>query len=633
VYRFDRLSLLSVLLLLALPRVVSSAVPDAERPVRLCVDPAWAPFEYLDEQGQHRGMAAEYWQRMTERSGLRTEVVVTTSWEASLARAKRRDCDLLTLAMKTPERSEFWLFTEPYVSYPFVLATRAEAPSVSRLAEVADKTLAAVKGYAYTELVRQRYPRIRFLEVENIAEGLERVRRGEAYGLIDSLATVAFAIQQAQLHELKVAGRFEDRWELSIAVRNDRPEWLPFFSAMTQTLTADDRGEIENRWLAAWVESPPDLRWLWVSIVVLALSALVVAFFVWRQRQATRLAVQLEQLNQALTQARDLAERSEARYAELAKQSRSYAWDVDADGLYTDVSASVETVLGYRPEALLGLGFWEIIPAEQQVQVRELGLSVIREGRSLAGFENQVVDRGGRVLWVSTSGVPIRDEAGAILGFRGIDIDVDERRRQRDLLQHYAFHDGLTGIANRRLFLERLEDALAHVDRHELRFSVLLVDLDHFKRINDTYGHAAGDALLCQFAERAQGCLRRGDLLARLGGEEFAVLLFESSAEGAVQTAERMRAAIAAEPMTHECEQIPLRVSIGVARIRQADTPESLLARADAALYAAKQSGRNRVVLEDPDALAAEPAQASAELGPGRPNVNQQDPPSPSQSA
>lgn len=605
-HRFPLSFLLLTLLALApVPLMGASAVPDAERPVRLCVDPSWAPFEYVDNQGRHQGMSADYWQRMTERAGLRTEILLTQSWEESLEKAKRRECDVLTLAMKTPDRSQHWLFTEPYVSYPFVLATRSEAPSVSRLEEVADKTLAAVKGYAYTELVRERYPRIRFIEVENITEGLERVRRGEAYGVIDSLATVAYAIQQAQLHELKVAGRFADRWDLAIGVRNDRPEWLPFFDAMAQSLTTEDRREIENRWLAAWIESPPDLRWLWASLGVLVLSTLIAGFFIWRHRQSSKQTALLEQLNAALTEARDRAECSEARYAELANQSRSYAWDTDDKGFYTDVSDSVETVLGYRPEELIGRPFWDIMPAEEREHVRDLGLAMIHEGTYLAGFENQVVDRNGRRLWVSTSGMPIQDQSGQVIGFRGIDIDVDERRQQRDLLQHYAFYDGLTEVANRRLFLERLDAAIAHFGRHGQIVAVLGFDLDHFKAVNDTYGHAAGDALLCQFATLTQGCLRRGDLLARLGGEEFGALLFETGPEGAMQTAERIRACIAAEPRTFESHQIALTVSIGVTCIRENDSPESLLARADASLYVAKQTGRNRVVLHDCDQPAA----------------------------
>lgn len=590
-----RSALATLLLALNTGFAAASVVPDAERPVRLCVDPFWAPFEYLDEDGRHQGMAADYWQRMTERFGLRTEVVPATSWEEALEKAKRRECDVLTLAMQTPERSEHWLFTEPYVSYPFVLATRSEAPSINRLDQVGDKTLAAVKGYAYTELARARYPRIRFVEVETITEGLERVRRGEAYGLIDSLATVAYAIQQAQLHELKVAGRFADRWELAIAVRRDRPEWLPFFEAMTASLTAEDRREVENRWLAAWIESPPDMRWIWTSLGALVLLALVAGVLSWRQRRTSRQAALLGQLNAALTEARDRAERSEARYAELAKQSRSYAWDVDCNGVYTDLSDSVETVLGYRPAELVGRAFWELMPPEDQARMHDMGLAIIRDGRFLAGLENQVVARDGRRLWVATSGMPIRDESGVIIGFRGIDIDVDERRRQRDLLQRYAFYDALTEIPNRRLFLERLNGAIAHFTRHGLSFAVLAFDLDHFKRVNDHYGHAAGDALLREFVEKAQVCLRQGDLLARLGGEEFAALLFETTVEGALQTAERIREHIAAAPITFNSRQIGLTVSIGVSAMREGDTPESLLARADRALYAAKQAGRNSV--------------------------------------
>jgi diguanylate cyclase (GGDEF)-like protein/PAS domain S-box-containing protein len=588
----------------------ANPAPDAERPVRLCIDPDWAPFEYLDEQQRFSGMSADYWRLMSERAGLATEVVITESWQASLEKARARECDVLTLAMSTPERAEYWLFTKPYVSYPFVLVTRSEAPAVDSLADVADKTLAAVAGYAYTELMRQRYPGIRFTEVTNLAEGLEKVRRGEAYGMLDSLATVATAIRAAKLHELKVAGRFAENWELAIGVRNDRPEWLPFFDAMVDSLTDGDRHAIENRWLAAWVEAPADLRWLRVALGALLASALIAGFFIWRQIETRRHAKALEQINAALRQARDRAEQSEQRYAELARQSRSFAWDVDLNGVFTDVSDSVEVVLGYRPEQIIGRPFWEMVPAEEQARMRECGLRSIRQGRAIAGIENQLVDNQGRALWVSSTGFPIRDAEGQPIGFRGIDMDIDERHRQRELLQHYAFFDGLTEVANRRLFLDRLGEAIARFERQGAVFALLTFDLDHFKQINDSHGHAAGDAVLRAFAALASDCLRQGDLLARLGGEEFAALLFDTDLDGAQQTATRIRTRLEATPIAARDTQIAVTVSIGGTRVHPGDDSDALLARADAALYEAKDSGRNRVVLHDVGALQADRASA-----------------------
>ncbi|WPL15639.1 putative diguanylate cyclase YdaM [Thiorhodovibrio winogradskyi] len=609
-----RASRFAATLLFAVATLSANPAPDAERPVRLCIDPDWAPFEYLDDQDRFRGMSADYWQRMSERAGLATELVVTKSWQESLDKAKARECDLLTLAMKTPERTQHWLFTTPYVSYPFVLVTRSEIPAVDSLEAVADKTLAAVSGYAYTELVRTRYPSIGFIEVSNVAEGLEKVRRGEAYGMLDSLATVATAIRAAKLHELKIAGRFTENWELAIAVRNDRPDWLPFFETMVDSLTEEDHREIENRWLAAWIEAPADLRWLKAALAIVLAFGLIAGFFIWRQAVMRRQAKALEQINTALRQARDRAEKSEQRYAELARQSRSIAWDVDLDGSYTDVSESVETVLGYRPEQLIGRPFWDIMPAANQERMRRLGLTFIREGRSIAGFENQLLDNHGRALWVTSSGIPLHDDQGQIIGFRGIDMDIDERYRQRDLLQRYAFFDGLTEVANRRLFLDRLSDAIARYERHGAGFALLSFDLDHFKEINDNHGHAAGDAVLRGFAEQASGCLRQGDLLARLGGEEFAALLLEADLEGALQTATRIRQRIEATPVTFGNKAITVTVSIGATLMQPGDDSDSLLARVDSALYQAKRTGRNRVVIREIEPPQS-PAQAPDQPG------------------
>jgi diguanylate cyclase (GGDEF)-like protein len=164
-------------------------------------------------------------------------------------------------------------------------------------------------------------------------------------------------------------------------------------------------------------------------------------------------------------------------------------------------------------------------------------------------------------------------------------------------LRELASTDALTGCANRRQFLEKLRNEMARATRYGGTLSVIALDLDHFKNINDTHGHGAGDDALKHFADLAQRLLRTQDTLGRTGGEEFAILLPDTNEAGAVILAERLREQLEHTALQYRGHAIPMTVSAGVAERRQAtDTPEDILKRADEALYAAKGGGRNRVI-------------------------------------
>jgi diguanylate cyclase (GGDEF)-like protein len=163
-------------------------------------------------------------------------------------------------------------------------------------------------------------------------------------------------------------------------------------------------------------------------------------------------------------------------------------------------------------------------------------------------------------------------------------------------LEHQARTDALTGIANRRAFLDAAHQELSRVNRRESPLTVLMLDIDHFKKVNDRFGHDVGDDLLAEFARRIEKGLRGYDQFARLGGEEFAVMLPGCNVEQAVATAERLRHAISAEPFAVRGNIVPMTVSIGVGIVREFEmTIDGVLTRADTALYAAKDNGRDRV--------------------------------------
>jgi diguanylate cyclase (GGDEF)-like protein/PAS domain S-box-containing protein len=268
----------------------------------------------------------------------------------------------------------------------------------------------------------------------------------------------------------------------------------------------------------------------------------------------------------------------------------------DPDGRIEWANPAFETLTGYPPAEAIGRN------------PREL----IRSGRHDAAFYRtmwQTIMRGevwrGEMINKRRSGelydeeltiTPVVGRDGRPAHFIAVKEDVTERKQQVRELKRLASVDPLTGVTNRRAFMEHLTLELARVRRYGEAAALLMLDLDHFKRVNDLHGHAAGDIVLRAFTERTAAELRQTDTLGRLGGEEFAVLLPETDEEGARELAERIRVGLVEHPVMYGELSIQVTVSTGIALLETTDQhPDAALVRADDALYRAKQRGRNRV--------------------------------------
>lgn len=217
----------------------------------------------------------------------------------------------------------------------------------------------------------------------------------------------------------------------------------------------------------------------------------------------------------------------------------------------------------------------------------------ILAGREWHGvFHNRT--KAGALVWEIASISPIRDETGAITHFVGIKEDITELKRLQDQMEHMARHDHLTGLPNRALFLDRLEQAVVQAKRRSAGFAVLFLDLDRFKAVNDTHGHDTGDALLVAVAKRLGACIRESDTLARMGGDEFTALLLDiGGEENAARVAQNMLDALA-EPFSIGQAECSIGASIGIALYpMHGQTGDGLLSTADTAMYDVKHSWKN----------------------------------------
>ncbi|OEJ68885.1 transporter substrate-binding domain-containing diguanylate cyclase [Magnetovibrio blakemorei] len=421
--------------------------------ITMCIDPDWMPYEKFDADGKHIGMTADYFDAFALRIGKPIHVVKTKTWPQSLDAARKRVCDIMSLVMKTEERRAYLDFTAPYLVSPMVIATHPHAPFIADIPSIGDHVVGIVKGYAFVSVFRHRYPDIHVVEVNNINDGLDKVRNGELFGMIDTLATIGYAIQQNYIGELKIVGKFEDTLNLSVGVRNDAPELLSIFNKVIDSLTPEQHRAIRNAWISVHYEEAPDYTLLiQVIIAFMIISVLMV--------------------------------------------------------------------------------YWQI-----------------------------------------------------------------QLRKHNAVLERLSNTDRLTGLFNRLKLDEMMEMRHAEFARFGRPFSIILLDIDNFKLVNDRFGHQMGDRVLVKAASLLKDQSRTVDSVGRWGGEEFLIICPETRAEGAKVQAEYIRAAFKS---TDFGTGDTITVSLGIAEMGEGEGVKDVILRADAALYTGKNNGRDQVCVAAP---------------------------------
>ena len=276
--------------------------------------------------------------------------------------------------------------------------------------------------------------------------------------------------------------------------------------------------------------------------------------------------------------------------------------DVSDGGRLAYMSPQIAGILGYRPEELVDDP--ELWPSRIHPDDRDAAIAAYDEhwltGEPLRA-EYRMLARDGSEVWVRDEAFAMTDETrSGVRVSQGLLVDTTDRKRLESQLIHDALHDPLTGLANRVLLRDHLERALARQGREPGRVALLFVDLDDFKRVNDSFGHAAGDEILCRVAERLVYAVRAGDVVGRQSGDEFAVLLVDvASDDEASAAAERVLGELR-RPIQLGGRSIVVGGSLGVAVSGYDTTVEDLLLHADAAMYAAKGDGKGTFAFFDP---------------------------------
>jgi len=311
-----------------------------------------------------------------------------------------------------------------------------------------------------------------------------------------------------------------------------------------------------------------------------------------------RMIERFEKTTDSLHQTKEALHTSEEKYRNILEQIEEGYYEVDLAGNFTFFNTRVSQILGYSAEELKRMNNRQCMDKENSKKVFLDYNEVYRTGIPKNNLDTELIKKDGKKMYAGISITLIRDSSGQPVGFRGIIHDITERKQTEEKIRQLAYHDSLTGLPNRKLFSDRWGIALAQSQRNQQKVGIAMLDLDNFKKVNDTLGHDVGDLLLQAAAKRLSAALRKGDTVARFGGDEYILIIPDlKTIEDAIPVAQKIVDSFR-KPFLIGTQQLFVTTSIGIAVYPNDGTEgDILLKNADKAMYQAKQTGRNRYKL------------------------------------
>jgi diguanylate cyclase (GGDEF)-like protein/PAS domain S-box-containing protein len=570
---------------------------NAHPSIRLAVDIDWSPFEYVDDDSNYVGMAAEYINLVGQKLDIEFDVEKQKPWSEVVDSVKSRELDMFSCVVSTVQRREYAEFTKPYLSFPMVIVTSDQVAYVNGLKDLRNETVAVVRGYATQDLLEKDHPELDLYLADNVGDALEKLSHGNVYAYIGNIATVSHVIRREGLTNIKISGETPYNYELSMAVRNDWPEFIPILQKALDSITEPERDQIYRNWIKLRYEHGFDYDLLWKILVVVSLVIATILFWNRRLSKEIGMRIQAEKLVQDAHQRLEQTNQQLTNYVDIVDKYVITS-STDIAGRIISTSDAFCEISGYSREELIGNNHRIVRHEDMPESIYQDLWGTIASGKTWQG-EIKNKKKNGDFYWVHAYVSPIFDEQEKITGYTAIREDITNKKRAEEL----SVTDELTSLFNRRQFNNLMPQELARAERERRTFALMIIDVDYFKPYNDNYGHQQGDMVLQQIAGVFKDTLRRaGDFVFRIGGEEFAVIATVDAAEDACAIAETLRRSVEDLGLEHSHNQASscVTVSIGLKTLHcsggQPAEMELIYRLADDALYQAKGNGRNRVV-------------------------------------
>ncbi len=247
--------------------------------ISMCIDPDWMPYEKLEKRA-HVGISADYFKLIEKKINKKIKIIHTKSWSETLTFAKQKKCDIISLALETPSRKKYFNFTKPLLDTSLVIATDLKTSFVLTNKDLVNKKVGVTKDYAYIEILKNKYPKIEFVEYKNINQGLSAVLNGETFGYVDLLISIAHEIQKEFPTQLKISGKFDIKTDLKIATRKDTLLLTTILNKAIETISEEQKQTILNKWISVKFDRGFDYSTLYkiIGIFFILTSTFIIVY-------------------------------------------------------------------------------------------------------------------------------------------------------------------------------------------------------------------------------------------------------------------------------------------------------------------------------------------------------------------
>lgn len=392
---------------------------EGHKDIRLGVDPNWPPFEYFNELGVYQGIGYDYVFRMNNLLNVSMIPVEDLSWTEAIELGKIKEVDVFPVISRTPERSEFLLFTDPHTVVPMVLVTKSDTPLISNLTELNGKKVAVAEGYITHEYLERDYPLIELVLVDTIEEGLHSIENGEAVGIVDNILSINYAMQRLGFEDYKVSLTTPYTFDLRFGVRNDWPELVEILNKALNSITEGEKASINSKWTTAFVEIQIDWGYIWmIALGIIAIASLFISFFIFWNRKLSKEISARKNVETALKD-------SEKKFRDLVENIKEdyFIYTHNPEGRFTYISPSITNILGYNQEEFLDhyTMFLTNNPINDEV-VKHTQLSI--KGIEQPPYQLEIYHKDGSIHWLEVNEIPVRNNHGEVIEVEGVAHDV-----------------------------------------------------------------------------------------------------------------------------------------------------------------------------------------------------------------
>ncbi len=397
--------------------------------IRVAPDANWVPVEFIDDNGEFKGVSADYLKKMSSMLGVELQFIKDVSFKETVDKLRNRELDIFSAAIESPERKAFATFTKPYLSLPTAVFTLDYFPYINSLAELAGRKVAVVQGYAVTEFIKREYPQIKIVEVRNIPEALRKLQSKQVFAYVGTILITGHYIRKEGYTNLKISGQTDFKLKIAMAARSDWPILAGLLQKALDAIDEGERNAIFKKWVAVTFEKHVDYSLIYK--VVLGALLLLSVFLLWNQSLAREVAER--------KRAEEVIKESEERLKLALKGGNLGFWDVNLQTGETIFNERWAEMLEYSPDELEQTRetWMNSIHPDDRERILKVGQDY-RKGR-IPDYEVEyrAVTKQANIIWqVSKGAIVARDEQGFPIRMVGTAMDISERKRAEEEIKN-----------------------------------------------------------------------------------------------------------------------------------------------------------------------------------------------------